>query len=450
MSTPAYVAPYISPTAGLVIPTYASILADLISQYLSIYPQVVYLNPTQAKYQELSIISLKIFDSMLASQLAYNARSPLTAVGSDLDSIVKLNGLARKAAGYSIAPETITGISGTVITNGMVTDTSGNIWALPVSVTIPSGGSVTVSIECQTPGAIQAAAGAINIISGGATAGWTGATNPSAAVVGLPVETDSQLRARQSLSVAAPSSTRLAGTLAGIAAVPDVTRYNTGTLSADGTTLSIENPTGAVDSFGNPAHSVSMVVEGGTDIDVATAIFANRGIGPYTNPNATNNPTGTRSIPVTDPNTGNVTLIGFQRPDYVPIFVTMQIHGLAGYTTAVLASVHDAIVLYLNSLQIGETLTFSSLYSVALDSDALHRNSRESDWNNRHRNSILPSRSGYFCKRHRDGGLRRCLFITNPGTVQASTASPTLAQSTFSPSATTSDFLRLNTSSLRT
>jgi len=93
-----YTAPYISPTAGLVIPSYADTLSDLISNYQAIYPQVVYIGTDTAKYQELSIFALKIYDTNLGSQLAYNARSPITAVGADLDSIVKMNGLARQAA----------------------------------------------------------------------------------------------------------------------------------------------------------------------------------------------------------------------------------------------------------------------------------------------------------------------------------------------------------------
>ena len=363
MTTPAYVAPFISPTAGLVIPSYASILADLISGYQAIYPQVVYLGTDTAKYQEISIFALKCYDCNLATQLAYNARSPLTAVGSDLDSIVKMNGLARLPASYSTAPETVSGVAGTVITNGLVTDTQGNVWALPLSVTIPSGGSVTVGITCQTAGSIQAATGAINTISGGATAGWTDATNPSPALPGLPVEADSQLRERQALSVAAPSLTRLASTIAAIAAVSGVTRYATGTPTPDsGPGSSIENPTGSIDYWGNPPHSISMVVEGGTDLAVATAINQKRGLGVYTNPDST---AGSMSVPVTDPNTGTITTIGFQRPSYVPIYVTMVIHGLTGYTSATLTAIQDAIITYLNDLQIGEEVTFSAFYAVA-------------------------------------------------------------------------------------
>ena len=364
MSSPApYLAPFIDPNAGLVLPSYASILADLVSGYQAIYPQVVYLGTDTAKYQEISIFALKVYDSNLASQLAYNARSPITAVGADLDSIVKMNGIARLQASYSSAPETITGVPGAIITNGLVTDNQGYVWALPISVTIPSGGSVIVSVQCQTSGPIQAAIGSINTISGGSTAGWTGATNPSSALPGLPVETDSQLRGRQAISVASPSLTRLAATLASIAAVPGVTRYATGTPTPDsGAGSSIENPTSAIDYWGNPPHSISMVVEGGTNLEVATAIFQKRGIGVYTNPSST---AGSTSVPVTDPNNGTITTIGFQRPTYVPIYATMVIHGLTGYTSAVIALIQTAIANYLNNLQIGETVTYSSFYSIA-------------------------------------------------------------------------------------
>jgi hypothetical protein len=357
-----YVAPSVTAT-GLQINTYPDILAWYISQFQAIYPQVVYIGTDTAIYQEISITALMDYDAELGMQYVYNNQAPLTATGAGQDSLYKLNGIARKGATYSTAPELISGVPYTVITNGLVTDTSGNIWALPTSVTIPSGGSVIVAVTCQTPGAIQAAVGTITTPSGGTTAGWTGATNPSPASPGLPVEADSQFRARQSLSVAAPSLTRLASTIAAIAAVPGVTRYATGTITApSGPGSSIENPTGGVDSWGNPAHSISMVVEGGTSLGVATAIYQKRGLGVYTNPGSSS---GSMSISITDPNTGTMTYIGYQTPTYIPIYVTMVVHGQNGYSSAVLASIQSAIVAYLNELQIGETVNYSAISAVA-------------------------------------------------------------------------------------
>jgi hypothetical protein len=342
----AYAPPSIT-AAGLVIPSYADILADLITQYQTVYGVTVYLGTDSADYQMLSIFALKINDTMQAVQLAYNARSPLTAVGSDLDSIVKLNGMARKAASFSTAPGLVSGIGGTPVTNGIAVDVSGNTWALPSTVIIPTGGSVVVTLTCETAGSIQAAPGQINTIASGGTLGWTGITNPSAASPGQPIEADSQLRARQSFSVALPSRTTLAGTIAGIATVPNVTRYNVH-----------ENFTGSVDAAGTPPHSISAVVEGGIDLAVATAIFNNRGIGADTN--------GTTAVSVTDPNTHTNTIISFSRPTPVPVFVSLTVHGLTGYTSAVPGLIQAALVTYMSSLQIGETLTYGALYSVAL------------------------------------------------------------------------------------
>ena len=357
-----YSPPTIAAT-GLQINTYPDILAWYISQFQAIYPQVVYIGTDTAIYQEISITALMDYDSELGLQYVYNNQSPLTASGTGQDSLYKLNGIARLPATFSTAPELISGVPGTVITNGLITDTSGNIWALPTSVTIPSGGFVIVPVTCQTPGAVQAATGTILTPSGGTTAGWTGATNPSPAAPGLPIEADSQFRARQSISVAAPSLTRLASTIAAIRAVPSVTRYATGTITApSGPGSSIENPTGAIDSWGNPPHSISMVVEGGLPLAVATAIYQKRGLGVYTNPGSSS---GSLSISVTDPNTGTMMYIGFQTPTYVPIYVTMVVQAQSGYSSAVLTSIQTAIVNYLNELQIGETVNYSAISAVA-------------------------------------------------------------------------------------
>ena len=57
--------------------------------------------------------------------------------------------------------------------------------------------------------------------------------------------------------------------------------------------------------------------------------------------------------------------MGFQRPTYVPIYATMSINPLTGYTSATLTAIQTAIVNYLNDLQIGEEVTFSAFYAVA-------------------------------------------------------------------------------------
>jgi uncharacterized phage protein gp47/JayE len=407
----AYAPPAIT-AAGLSIPTYTDIQADLIAQFLNIYGQNAYLGPDSADYQWISIVALRISDTLQAAQLAYNARSPLTAIGSDLDGVIKCNGMTRLAASSSTCNVTLTGTPGANITTGICKDVNGYLWDLPALVTIGAGGTVTVLATCETIGAVNAAAGQISIIATPA-AGWTSVTNSSPAVAGQPVETDARLRARQSISVALPSQTMLAGTTAAIAATSGVTRYavyenylgytaSYGACNTSGTAVTITQGyaldssdigqsitingtaytistigssttatlstsagtlTGASFYIGNgtelgPAHSITCVVEGGTDTNVAQAIYNNRGIGCDTN--------GASSVTITDPFTGSSMPIGFSRPSYVPIYVSLSVHPLTGYTSAVQPNIQAGIVNYLNTLQIGETVVLSELYGAAL------------------------------------------------------------------------------------
>ena len=337
----AYQSPSIGP-AGLSLSFYPDIIADLLNIFQTIYGQNTYLNPAAPDYQLQSMFAAKASDLAMAIQLINNAKSPVTASGADLDTVVKLNGLTRLQATNSTALLAIGGSPTSVITTGVVMDANGYLWNLPASVTIPQSGTITVQATCQTSGAIAAAPNTITQPQN-PTQGWTSASNGAEATTGTPQETDAQLRARQALSVALPSLTMAGSTEAAIAKTPGVTRYNV-----------IDNPTGGPDQYGNPAHSLTCVVEGGTDVAVAAAIASKHGIGCLMN--------GTTNVPYSDPTTGNVIPVGFYRPTYVPIYVAANLKGLSGFTSANIAIVQAAIVNYLNSLQIGEEVTLSAIY----------------------------------------------------------------------------------------
>lgn len=344
-----YIAPYID-SSGLHLPTYQDILDDMVAGMKAIYGNEVYLGNDDKDYQLLSIFARKVYDCNLAIDLAYRNRSPVRATYTGLDSIVKLNGLRRKSASYSTIELTLTGTEGTVVSNGVVQDTAGSKWNLPASVTIGGGGTVSVTATSQIIGAVTATAGTVTKILT-PTRGWVSVTNSTHAVAGQPVERDSALRARQALSVAYPGHTMLDGTIAGIAAVTNVARFRV-----------YENYTNAPETdpngLGLPAHSITCVVEGGTDSAVAQAIYLNKGPGCYTN--------GDQEVDVTSALYDTTTTIRFYRPTYVPIYTTLDIVPMAGWTTATSDSVKEAVVAYLNALEIYEVVTISGLYGAAL------------------------------------------------------------------------------------
>ena len=358
-SVPPYAPPSIGP-AGLTVSSYQSILQDNLDAYLNIYGQSQYVETDSAIYQLLSIISLKQADQNNGLQLVYDQSSPQTAIGAGLDRQVKMNGLARDPFTFSTAVLSLTGTEGALLVNCFAQDQAGNLWALPPSLNL-SFGTTHVTATCTTPGAVSADPGAINIIAT-PVSGWTPpyatVTNAAAAVPGNPVETDSQLRARQSVSVALPSLTPITGTVAAVLATKNVTRVAPGYPTPGGPGTSIENPTGVVDSWGNPAHSITMVVEGGADADVGSAIYAKKTIGCFTS--------GTTSVVVSDPVTGFTNTISFYRPSYTQPYIGVYVKGLAGFTTATATAIQAALVAYLSSLAIGEEVVYSSLYGAAL------------------------------------------------------------------------------------
>jgi uncharacterized phage protein gp47/JayE len=350
-----YFSPFID-SSGMNVPAYQDILDELVFQAKTIYGQDIYLGNDSADYQFLSTISLKMFDVLQAAQLAFNNRGPSTAIGSGLDVIVKFNGLKRKIASYSTCQVLLTGVAGTVINNGVAQDINGYKWDLPPTVTIGIGGTTTATATCETVGAITALPNDINTILS-PTSGWTLVNNLVPATAGQSIETDSQLRTRQSISTELPSETLIEGTIAILSALDGVSRLKV-----------YENATGTTDSNGLPPHSISCVVEGSTDALVAQAIYDNKSPGCLTWGGQTESPLPFGSTTVNIPAVPGTTAldISFYRPTYVAIDVAISVHPLEGYTAAVGIEAAAAITTYLNSLQIGESLTVSGVYGAAL------------------------------------------------------------------------------------
>ncbi len=344
----AYFAPYID-SAGLHVPSYNDILDDLISLAKQIYGSDIYLENDSMDYQYLSAVALKNYDAMQGLLLAYNSRSPSCAIGTALSSLVKINGLSRKSASYSTCQVTLTGTAGTVIPAGKLQDTAGNSWSIPTNTTIPAAGVITVSAVCDTIGEIAALVGDITKIAT-PQYGWISATNTVAAVPGQPVETDAELRARQAISTSIPSQTLREGIIASIASISGVTRYKVYENDTSDNTVTENNP------LGLPEHCIAAVVEGGTDNAIANQIRIKKGPGCYTH--------GTTQIDVTG-EYDVIDTIRFFRPTYVDVDVNITIKTYTGYTTAIIDSIKNNIVSYLNGLNIGDDMAVSLLSYAA-------------------------------------------------------------------------------------
>lgn len=329
---------------GISAPDYQTILDTLTSYFQQIYGSDAYLDPDSKDGQMVAVVALAIHDANNTAIAVYNSFSPSTGFGAALSSNVKINGLARRSATNSTVDVVLTGTAGTTITNGSVKDENNVIWNLPPSVTIGMSDSVTVTATCASSGAVAAQAGSVSTINT-PTRGWRAVTNPAPATVGSAAEKDSELRARQTISVANPSITPFEAVDGGLAAIGGVTRHKL-----------YENDTGTTNSLGLPPHSIAAIVEGGDVTLIAQTIRGKKGQGVRTY--------GTTTITVPD-KYGNPQDINFSRPVDVPVYASIRINVFAGYTSLIATQMQQAVADYINSLAIGDGVLISRVYSPA-------------------------------------------------------------------------------------
>lgn len=331
---------------GIHVPLYDDVLAYFIASYQSIYGSDVVLDSSTQDGQWLAILANAVNDCNQGALAAYLSYQPTYAQGVGLASIVKINGIAKLVPTASTALVTLVGQVGTPIVNGVIGDNVGlnTRWGLPALVTIPAGGSITVTATCESLGAVTAGAGTLtNILT--PTNGWQTVTNAAAATAGSPVEIDAALRQRQSTSSSLPALTIQESIFANVANVAGVTRL-----------ALYDNDTNAPDANGVPAHSLAVVVQGGSAAAIAAAIAAKKapGSGTY----------GTTAIVVTDSH-GVTNTINFFVLTQVRLTVSVTIKALAGYVGTTTALIAASIAQFISTLSIGETSYLNRLFAAA-------------------------------------------------------------------------------------
>lgn len=332
--------------AGPVAPSYANVLQQFKNAYWQIYGSDANLEADTQDGQFVAVLAQAIYDCNQAVLAEYASRSPATAQGAALSSLVKINGLARQVATNSQAIVTIVGQVGTTINGGIVGD-SLNLdtqWDLPSSVTIPESGEVEVTATCSAPGRVSAEPGTLTAILT-PTRGWQTVTNEAAATLGSPVESDAALRERQSESTSLPAESVIEAISGAIQSVSGVSRLRV-----------YENDSDVTDANGIPSHSIAAVVLGGDATEIAETIAGQKTPGTGTAGNVATLVIDERGVPAT---------IRFYAMDLVRITVEVDIDALAGYTAAIGDQIIAAVADYISGLDVGEDSYLSRLFAAA-------------------------------------------------------------------------------------
>lgn len=346
----AYFSPYIDET-GIHIPNYIDLRDQLIEEMKQIFGQDIYIENDSADYQMISILAKKIFDSYSMGMLAYNNRTPNTAIGTGLDNNVAFADIQRKSSTYSSVQLIITGANGTSLKGCYVLDENDNRWNIPDTV-IPETGMITVDAICDISGNISALPNTVNRI-GTPLFGWYSVNNNNAATPGTDVETDAELRGRFSLAIRSPSLTVFESLSAVISALEGVSRISGFENDTSAESTGTEPPNIPA---GLPPHSVTFIVEGGEDDQVAKAIYLKKTPGCYTN--------GTTAVQIVS-EMGNIITIRFYRPTYVEVFAQIKVTKLPYWNDRYSDEIKNAIYDYIKGLEISDNVYNSMIWFVA-------------------------------------------------------------------------------------
>lgn len=298
-------------------------------------------------------------------QQAYNSKDPNKASGVDLDVIASLTGTSRSDGTPStVSGFVLTGVASPVTTvpSGTIFESSvtGSRWTLDQTWTLDGTGTAIVDITCTVDGPTEADANTINRIIT-TVPGLTSCNNPTPATPGTEIETDSSLRVKRATSVGRPGNNQIDSMLGELYAVSGVRRVKV-----------YENDTNIPDSNGLPPHSIAPIIDGGTDANVAMAIYIKK------NPGVALYQAGTPiSVDVTSPTyPDNVKTIKFSRPVYVDMVIAVTIKDDGSLPSNTQELIRKAFIDFaagglvpaeygfkVDGFDIGESIPYSTLYT---------------------------------------------------------------------------------------
>ncbi len=301
--------------SGLVIPTEADVLTGVQTDMDAAFGGG--LNPALETPQgQLATSQTAIIgDKNNEVALIVNQVDPQYSDGTFQDAIGRVYFLTRKPATSTSVICTLGGAAGTVIPAGtFAQDTNGNTYASTGLATIGGGGTVDAEFQNVQTGPIACAADTLTQVYQAIT-GWDTITNADDGSLGHVVENRADFELRRKNSVALNGRSTPEAIYAAVFEVDNVLDCYV-----------IDNPTNATVPTGSTdfpvvAHSVYVAVVGGTDQDVAEAIWSKKDAGCNYNGNTTVTVNDLSGYSYPAPTYE----VSFERPSALPILFAVQL-----------------------------------------------------------------------------------------------------------------------------
>lgn len=287
-----------------------------------------------------------------------NQVDPAFADGRMQDAIARIYFLSRNPPLPTSVTVTLTGSPNTSIPAGSLAQaTDGTVYQSLGDVMIQGSGTVTAQFQSLNTGPIDCPINTLTRIYR-AIPGWDAITNPTAGVPGRAVETRAEFEQRRANSVALNAIGVLPAIRAAVLNVPDVldayVTENSGAAAR------------AVAGVSLPPHTLYVAVVGGSDADVARAIWSkkNPGCDYYGNTTVTVQDTGSGySVPYPAYD------VTFQRATALRIYVDVKLASNVGVPADAEVQIRAAIAAAFNGqdggqrARIGATLFASRFYA---------------------------------------------------------------------------------------
>lgn len=303
---------------GLTVPSLQEHIDDLTFQFKEIYGEELDFSQNTPDGQLINIQAQNQTDIDETIIDLYNNLDVNYAEGRALDNLVSNHLIKRQAGSYTLVPIDIT-TSGAVQLEGLdenyeiiessnvftVEDNVGNQFYLVTSVNIENAGTTTATFRAKDMGVIEVVLNTItNIIT--PVVGVTSVNNSTSPLqIGVDEETDLNLRNRYFKTYANGgfgSFDNILSALYNVVGVVEVKGENNN-----------ENTTSI---YGTLPHTIWIIVLGGSDDDIANAIYSTIGAGCGMRGNITYNIVGMQ---------GQTFEIKFDRPSYENLYIQFTI-----------------------------------------------------------------------------------------------------------------------------
>lgn len=315
---------------GVIVPDTATTRAQVEAEFRAVFGDDMPTDP--ATPQGLLITRITEERDAIArnnAELA-NQINPALSGGVFLDSLMALTGGRRRSSVRSlIVGAVLGGVPGTNIPAGSIAETEqGEQFELVNAVVLDAAGSAAGNLRALQDGEIIVPAGGLNTVAS-SVLGWETITNPSAAIPGQREENDVLLRRRRVQTLALQTTS-----------INEAIVSRLYDIEAVRSCYYLENYADVdqvVDGIPMRKHSIWACVEGGTDMEVAKAIFETKTVGGGYN--------GAVVVQVPDPVNGRLYEVKFDRPEEVTLLIRVTVRSS---TLDVQQLIPDLVMNYVN------------------------------------------------------------------------------------------------------